>query len=102
MPFTMLEVYEVDDITILFYQGRNKFNQLTYKAVKTKGYVDWKTRLVRDIAGEETVAKATVYINHPRQLTHKDYIRFKGVRHSILDMVEQKDFSPNHQEVYIA
>lgn len=102
MPFTMLEVYEVDDITILFYQGRNKFNQLRYKAVKTKGYVDNKTRLVRNIHGEETVAQATVYINHPRQITHRDYIRFQGVRHSVINMVEAKDFSPNHQEVYIA
>ena len=97
----MLEVYEVDDLTILFYTGRNKFNQLTYKAVKTKGYVDWKTRLVRNIAGDETISAATVSINHPRQITHKDYIRYKRVRHSVINMVEQKDFSPNHQEVYI-
>lgn len=102
MPFTMLEAYEVDDITILFYQGRNKFNQLTYKAVKTKGYMDFKTRLVRDISGEETVSTATLFINHPRQITHRDYIRFNSIRYSVISMVEQKDFSANHQEVRLA
>jgi len=102
MPFTMLEVYEIDDLEILFYSGRNKYNQLTYKSVKTKGYIDWKTRLVRDIAGEETVSSATIYINHPRKITHKDYIKIDDVRHSVINMVEAKDFSVNHQEVFIA
>ena len=97
----MLETYEIDDIAILFYTGRNKFNQLTYKTVRTKGYIDWKTRLVRDISGEETVAAATIYINHPRQITHRDYIRYEGVRHSVINMTQAKDFSPNHQEVFI-
>ncbi len=103
----MLEAYEVDDITILFYTGRNKFNQLTYKTVKTRAYVNWRTKLDRNIAGEETfawfsAAVAAVYINHPRQITNEDFIRINGVRHSVIHIAEAKDFSPNHQEVYIA
>ncbi len=98
----MIEAYSVDDLKILFYQGRNKFNQLTYKTVKIKGYVDESTKLVRNIKGEETVSTARAYVMHKRLLTHMDYIIFNGARRSVISALRAKDFSPNHQEVALA
>ena len=56
---------------------------------------------MRNLAGEQVVSRAIVYIIHDRTLTHKDRIKIGTIEYVILDLTPGKDFSGNHQEAHI-
>jgi hypothetical protein len=95
-----------DELTVLFDEGHDIHNEpLATLDVEMKGYVDWKTHLVRDQAGEQVISRGMVYIIYSRQLNHKDRIKNingDGIEYAILDIRDGKDFSKNHQEVHLA
>jgi hypothetical protein len=98
----MIRAYSVDDITII-RGGRDQWGEpLPPTNIPVKGYIDWKTKLVRDIKGEEVVAAATVYLLYDGLLNHEDRFLIAGLEHPVINIFEGKDFSRNHYEVYIA
>ncbi len=99
----MIRAYCVDDITILRWQGDDDWNEpLAALEIDVKGYVDWKTRLIRDINGEEVVSRGSVYILYDGDLTHQDRLKINGVEYSIITVRYVKDFSDVAQEVFLA
>lgn len=98
----MLRAYMQDDITVIFSEGEGDWGEPAATTdVEMKAYVAWKSHLVRNLAGEQVVSRATVYIIHSRTLTHKDKIKIGTIEYVILDLTPGKDFSGNHQEAHI-
>jgi len=62
--------------------------------------VTWKTRLVRNFAGEEVAAAGSVLMD--QMPGHDDLIRVNYIDHAILAIDEVQDFSVSHYEVFIA
>lgn len=99
----MLRAYCIDDITILRDAGEDSWGEpLTPTQIEVKGYVEWKTRLIRNIVGEQVVSRGKVYILYDGNLTHKDRVKIDGIEYVILDIREGKDFSVIFQELYLA
>ena len=107
----MISAYMIDDVTIIRHGGLDSWNEpLATTDIDVKGKIDYRTRLVRNLAGEEVISPATVYFNDSieaaaflgRALTHEDRLRFDGIEHSILSIVRPKAFSWYHYEVAIA
>jgi hypothetical protein len=99
----MIRAYCVDDITISRYAGVDDYNEpLAPTIILAKGYVEWKTKLVRNFAGEQVVSAGMVYLLYDSALTHQDRLEIDGVDHAILNCRVMKDFSKNHLEVDIA
>ena len=99
----MIRAYCTDDLTVLRWQGEDQWGEpLDYAEIDVKGYVKWKTRLVRNIAGEQVVSRGMAYLVYDENLTHKDFLKIKGIRYAIIDCREGKDFSVNHLEVHLA
>jgi len=99
----MIRAYCVDDITILRWQGDDQWNEpIAALEVDVKGYADWKTKLIRNIEGEEVVSRGSVYILYDGDLTHKDRLKIDGVEYSIITIRQVKDFSDVAQEVFLA
>ncbi|MCK4829209.1 hypothetical protein KA005_76505 [bacterium] len=100
----MLRAYMQDLITLKFDTGHVWGEPTWWIPDPILAYVEWKSHLVRNLAGEQVVSRAIVYIIYPaRTLTHKDriIINATGIEYAILDLTPGKDFSPNHQEAHI-
>ena len=98
----MLRAYMNDPITVIFSEGEADWGEpAVTDDVEMMAYVAWKSHLVRNLAGEQVVSRATVYIIHGRTLTHKDKIKIGTIEYVILDLTPGKDFSDNHQEAHI-
>jgi hypothetical protein len=62
--------------------------------------VDWKTRLVRNFAGEQVVSAGTVILLE--MPSHESLVRISGTDHTILAISEKQAFRASHYEVSIA
>lgn len=91
-----------DPITVIFDEGEADWGEPNPTTdIEMLAYIAWKSHLVRNLAGEQVLSRAIVYVMSSRQLTHKDKIKIKEVEYVVLDLVPGKDFSENHQEVHI-
>jgi hypothetical protein len=99
----MLDAYFVDAITLVRSGGFDQWGEpLAVTNVAFNGYIERKTRLIRNFAGEQVVSSAMIYCPSTLTITHDDKMNFDGADHSILSIVLQKDFSATHNEVYVA
>lgn len=92
--------YMVDDITIVKHGGYDIWKQpLASSDVAVKGKLEYKTKLVKDMEGEEVVSPATILLPESvdaelsRELTHEDMLKFDGKEHTILAIETPKAFS---------
>jgi len=99
----MINAYFVDAITRVRHNGYDKWGEpLATTSVSFNGYIERKTRLVRNFAGEQVVSSAMIYCPATLTITHEDKMNFDGADHVILNIVKQKDFSATHTEIYVA
>ena len=101
----MLNAYFVDPIVLVAAPNpaQDKWGEpLPVTLVSFKGYIDRKTRLIRNFAGEQVVSSALVLTPHDLTIIHEDKLRFDGEDHAILNIAEQKHFSKTHYEVFCA
>ena len=99
----MLDVYGVDSIIILrapdpAYTEWNEPIAATEETVK--GYVEWKTKLVRNLAGEEVVSSGNATIPIDTTINHIDKLKINSVEYPILTIEYGKDFSNVWTRVY--
>ena len=99
----MLNVYGVDDIIIVrapdpAYTEWNEPIDPTEETVK--GYVEWKTKLVRNLAGEEVVSSGNVLIPIDTTVNHIDKLKINSVEYPILTIEYGKDFSNVWTRIY--
>ena len=99
----MHNVYCVDSITIVRDAGRDQHGTpLAPTTENIKGYIEWKTQKVRDLAGEEVVSRGKIFLKYDGTIDHKDKIRISAVDYPILALEPAKDFSNIGLWVYIA
>ena len=108
---TFYNAYCVDEITILKWTGYDEWNEpLSGETITVKGYVEWKTRLVRDIKGEERVSTVMIYLPKKidkllgRPLSHEDrlIVGEESIERSIISISQPKAFSRPHYEVNLS
>ena len=92
----MLKVYSVDDVIIVRaadppYDEWNNPNAPTLESVS--GYLEWKTKLVRNLAGEEVLSRGNFLLTYDKTIDHTDKLRINGVDYPILALEPAKDFS---------
>ena len=106
----MISAYLVDRVNIVKWNGYDSLNRpVATTTVAVRGYVEWKTNLVRDIKGEDVVSPIKVYLHMKRTdkalgraLRHEDRLSVDGRERSILTIHEPKAFGHPHYEVYLA
>lgn len=113
---SMMNAYAVDPITIIKSNGFDSWGEpnsgSSGSEIDVKGYVEWKTKLVRDNKGEERVSSVMIYLPIKiesaaflnRRLSHEDRIQIGGESfdRAIIDIRRPKDFSHPHLEIYLA
>lgn len=109
----MIKAYMVDELTIIKWEGYDSWGEPeSASAVEVKGYVDFRTRLVRDQKGEERVSSVTILMQKKiegptllgRKLSLEDRIQIDGESfdRAIIEIRKPKDFSHPHYEVALA
>lgn len=106
----MISAYMVDDIIIVRDGGYDSWQEpLASTNIDTKGKIDYKTRMIRNLEGEQVVSSAMICLHEVntvglmgRELTHEDSLIFDGVEHAILTINKPKAFSNPHYEVFVA
>ena len=98
----MVGVYFTDSITWVRAAGVDQWGEpLTATEVSIRARVNWKTRLVRNFAGEQVIAAGTVLVSD--KPSHEDNVEIDGVLHVILAIHEKKVFATvSHYEVFFA
>lgn len=109
----MINAYCRDTITIIKWEGYDSWGEPeSASAIEVKGYVEFRTRLVRDSKGEERVSSVTILLPRKieratllgRRLSHEDRIWLDGESfdRAIIEIRKPKDFSHPHYEVALA
>lgn len=99
----MIGSYMVDALTIVRHAARDQWNEEGTPTLElTTGYIEWGTKLIRDLQGDQVVAAGRVWLEYDSTLTHEDKLRIDSVDHVILKIETQKDFEARATLVYIA
>lgn len=96
----MLRAYMQDSIIVHYYASQT-WGEPTYTEKEMKAYMLFNTHLVRNLAGEQVVSRAIVYVMPDTLIRHIDFIEYATIRYSILNINPGKDFSENHQEIHL-
>ena len=99
----MLRAYFQDTITVIYSNGTDQWGEpIAATETEMKAYIDFKTHLVRNLAGEQVVSSGIVYVMPATTIQHDDFIEYNSKRYAILKINPGKDFSGNHQEIHLA
>jgi len=97
----MINAYLVDSITIIKSGGYDEWGEpLETTEINVKGKIEYRTKLIKSLAGEDVVSNALVYLED-RELSHEDRIKFDDKEHIILRIDKPKAFSGPHLEVHL-
>lgn len=115
----MIDAYFVDPITIIKAGGAPTWGEpAATSTVDVMGKIEYKTRLIRNLTGEQVVAgtigaitsSVTILLSASietdaylgRALSHEDKLKFNSIEHVILEIETPKAFSDPHYEVHVA
>jgi hypothetical protein len=121
---SMMNCYCVDEITIIKHMGNDSWGEPeSGEMVTVKGYVEWKTRLIRNSRGEECVSSCMIYLPRRRTVNalgrgllmedriildqggaveHYSGMPDEALSRAIVEIRQPKDFSSPHYEVSLA
>lgn len=88
----MINAYLTDNITIKTATV-DKWGTKTFSSATTRGRIEFRTKLVRNLQGEQVVSTAKVYLPPTSTVSYKDVIRYNSVDYTILGIQHAKDFS---------
>lgn len=87
----MINAYLTDDIVVKKVT-EDKWGTKTEKKTLQRGRIEFKTRLVRNLQGEQVVSSATVTLPDI-VIDFKDTIEYDNKEYAILNIEHIKDFS---------
>jgi hypothetical protein len=96
----MINAYMTDTLT-LKTATTDTWGTKTFVSTTVKGRFEFKTKLVRNLQGEQVVATARVFLAL-QTLTHADKIVYEKKEYSILNIEQVKDFSNKFLRVDVA
>jgi len=88
----MMNAYMTDTIT-LKTATTDKWGSKTFTSASMKGRIEFKTKLVRNLQGEQVVSTAKLYLPKTVTVSHADVISYASKEYSILNIGYAKDFS---------
>ena len=99
----MIDPYLVDTVVVVKKPATDKFGSeiAPPEEISTRARVDYETRAMKDVAGNEVVSTANVYLGY-RELSHEDRLRFDGEDHGIIRISKVKSFGSPFLRVYVA
>lgn len=89
----MICAYLHDSIGLKTISRDPVYHEPTYTTVTVVGRVERKTRLVRNLRGEQVASAARVYLSAAVTPNHETLIVIDGVDHSIIALRPVKSFS---------
>jgi hypothetical protein len=97
----MINAYLNDEVTVsqVVY---DQWGAATKTSTVVKGRIEFRTKLVRNLQGEQVISNAKVYLPLTEGLGSEDKITYKTKEYSILNVEEVKDFSSKFLKLDLA
>lgn len=97
----MIDAYLTDTVTRFIAGVLSEWNERTYATEEIPAMVNYKSKLVRNMEGEEVVTNVQVMLNIDQEISHKDRIQLEGesFTHGIINFGRPRDFSDVMKEV---
>lgn len=97
---SLLAIYANEAITLVAEPTKDKWGTPTADGVEvsTKARVIWKTRLVRDNAGE--LVESQGYADMETMPEHVETLKVSGIEYNVLSVQEHQDWSDQFYRVY--
>jgi len=116
---SIIDPYLIDPITIIKAGGAPTWGEpADTTEVDVMGKIEYKTRLIRNLTGEQVTAgtigaitsSVTILLSANietdaylgRALSHRDKLKFNSIEHVILEIETPKAFDDPHYEVHVA
>ena len=81
-------------MTILRFAGEDAYREeLPRTEIAVKGYFKRKTKMFRNLAGDEVLATGFIWIVYSALLSERDRIKFNSIEYEIVIIEDRKDFS---------
>ena len=93
--------YMTDKITVYHAESFDKWGNPTHSSADVYCRFEFKTRLVKDLAGSEVVSSAMVLIDKDYELKHTDKIKYEDIEYAIINIARKKHFDAEYTEVYL-
>lgn len=98
----MINAYLKDTTTIVRHGALDRYGTESGTAEETvRCFIQWKTKLLRNVKGEEVLSAGVVWLAYDPTLTHEDRIKVLGIEHSIIAIELLRDFKVRAMKVYI-
>ncbi len=99
----MIDAYLTDTITRYIAGVLDEWNERSYTTEEMPAMVFFKTKLTRNMEGEEVVSQITVLFSADQAMSHKDRIKLLGesFTHGIINFGRPRDFSDVMKELYL-
>jgi hypothetical protein len=97
----MIDVYLTDTITRFIAGVLDEWNERSYATEEIPAMVTYKSKLVRNLRGEEVVTNVQIMLKVDQEISHKDRIQLEGesFTHGIINFSRPRDFSDVMKEV---
>ncbi len=96
----MINAY-MNDTIILKTATLDQWSKVTYDSTTLRGRFEFKTKMLRNLQGEQVVSSARVFLAS-RAIDHNDKISYQGIDYSIISIEQVKDFSAKYLRVNLA
>lgn len=97
----MINAYCNDTITLIKVTRGTWGSSASEVQVPLRGRFEFRTKMVRNVAGETVVSSAKVYLT-TLAVSHSDKISYGGKTYSILNIEFVKDFSNRYTKLDLA
>jgi len=97
----MINAYLNDELTIsqVVY---DQWGTATKTETTVRGRIEFRTKLVRSLSGEQVISSAKVYLPLTEGLGSEDKVTYREKEYDILNIEEVKDFSSKFLKIDLA
>ena len=97
-----MKEYLVDNVLHIKNRTADKWGGLTSEEVLINCRVDYKTKLIKNIKGNEVISSSQVILPGDYDIIHSDIIVINDIKHAIIQILKPKSFRVEFTEVYLS
>lgn len=90
----MFKAYQLDTVILVEKKGDTTWGEKSTKETGVNARVEYKTKMIRDFSGEQTISNAQVFFQKTT-IDPSTKIKIDGVEHPILNILKHRAFRNN-------
>jgi len=97
-----MQEYLTDTVTHIKNRVSDKWSSFTPSESVVSARVDYETKLIKDVKGNEVVSSIQVTFGGDYDIIHADMITINDIKNAIIKIIKPKAFSVEFTKVFLA